>query len=383
MHRPKNTLPLVAHLLIVCVGVLLALGMVSLYSASMTLKGAQLVQQQLLWCGLGLLAAIVCAAMDYRRWRRWAVPLVILAALGLLLVFIPGLGKTIKGARRWIQLGPVNFQPSEFAKLAAIIGLAAYAEFRQRRMSRFKEGLLIPGAFLSVMALLILAGRDYGTTLLFLSVGGIMLLVAGVRWRHVLPIALLVLVGFAAAIWNNDVRRTRVLSFLYPEKYAETIGYQAKQAMLAFGSGGLEGRGLGNGRQKTFVPEVHTDFVLSTVGEELGLLGSLAVVVAFMVLLICGIAIAERAADPFGMYLAFGLTCLIGLQAFVNIAVVTSLLPNKGLPLPFMSYGGSNLLLMMAAVGILLSVARQGVELESVPANPFAGEPAGLEEGHS
>jgi cell division protein FtsW len=219
--------------------------------------------------------------------------------------------------------------------------------------------------------------------LLFLSVGGIMLLVAGVRWRHVLPIALLVLVGFAAAIWNNDVRRTRVLSFLYPEKYAETIGYQAKQAMLAFGSGGLEGRGLGNGRQKTFVPEVHTDFVLSTVGEELGLLGSLAVVVAFMVLLICGIAIAERAADPFGMYLAFGLTCLIGLQAFVNIAVVTSLLPNKGLPLPFMSYGGSNLLLMMAAVGILLSVARQGVELESVPANPFAGEPAGLEEGHS
>ncbi|WCJ58011.1 putative lipid II flippase FtsW [Fontisphaera persica] len=383
MHRPKNTLPLVAHLLIVCVGVLLALGMVSLYSASMTLKGAQLVQQQLLWCGLGLVAAIVCAAMDYRRWRRWAVPLVILAAVALLLVFIPGLGKTIKGARRWIQLGPVNFQPSELAKLAAIIALAAYAEYRQRRMSRFKEGLLIPGAFLGVMALLILAGRDYGTTLLFLSVGGIMLLVAGVRWRHVLPIALLVLAGFAAAIWSNDVRRTRVLSFLYPEKYAETIGYQAKQAMLAFGSGGLEGRGLGNGRQKTFVPEVHTDFVLSTVGEELGLMGSLAVVVAFMVLLICGIAIAERAADPFGMYLAFGITCLIGLQAFVNIAVVTSLLPNKGLPLPFMSYGGSNLLLMMAAVGILLSVARQGIELERVPANPFAGEPAGLEEGHS
>jgi cell division protein FtsW len=381
MHREKNTLPLVAHVMILCVGILLALGMVSLYSASMTLKGAQLVQQQLIWCGLGLAAATVCAALDYRRWRRWAVPLAIVATIGLLLVFVPGLGKTIKGARRWIQLGSVNFQPSELAKLAAIIALAAYAEYRQRRMSRFKEGLLIPGAFLGVMGALILAGRDYGTTLLFLSVGGILLLVAGVRWRHVLPLALVVIAGFAAAIWNNDVRRTRVLSFLYPERYAETTGYQAYQAMLAFGSGGVEGRGLGDGRQKTFVPEVHTDFVLTTVGEELGLMGSLGVVVAFMVLLICGIAIAERAADPFGMYLAFGITAMIGLQAFVNIAVVTSLLPNKGLPLPFMSYGGSNLLMMMAAVGILLSVARQGVELERIPANPFEREAAGMEEG--
>lgn len=383
MHRERNTLPLVAHVLILCVGILLALGMVSLYSASMTLKGAQLVQQQLIWCGLGLVAAAACAAMDYRRWRRWAAVLVIGAAVALLLVFVPGLGKTIKGARRWIQLGPVNFQPSELAKLAAIMALAAYAEFRQRRMARFKEGLLIPGAILGALGAMILAGRDYGTTLLFLSVGGIMLLVAGVRWRFVLPLALLVIAGFAAAIWNNDVRRTRVLSFLYPERYAETTGYQAYQALLAFGSGGVEGRGLGNGRQKTFVPEVHTDFVLTTVGEELGLVGSLAVVVAFMVLLICGIAIAERAADPFGMYLAFGITTMIGLQAFVNIAVVTSLLPNKGLPLPFMSYGGSNLLMMMAAVGLLLSVARQGVELERLPANPFGREAAGMEEGRA
>ncbi|MCX8157422.1 MAG: putative lipid II flippase FtsW [Verrucomicrobiae bacterium] len=380
MRRERNTLPLVAHLLIGCVGVLLALGMVSLYSASMTARGAQLVQQQVMWCALGLMAAAVCAAMDYRRWQRWAVPLAVLASLALLLVFVPGLGKTIKGARRWIQLGPVNFQPSELAKLAAIIALAAYAAHRQRRMSRFKEGLLIPGAFLGAMGALILAGRDYGTTLLFLSVGGLILLVAGVRWRHVLPLALLVIAGFAAAIWNNDVRRTRVLSFLYPEKYAETTGYQAYQAILAFGSGGVDGRGLGDGRQKTFVPEVHTDFVLTTVGEELGLKGSLAVVVAFMVLLICGIAIAERAADSFGMYLAFGITALIGLQAFVNIAVVTSLLPNKGLPLPFMSYGGSNLLMMMAAVGILLSVARRGVELEPAPANPFEGEAPSLRE---
>lgn len=381
MPREQNTLPLVAHVLLVCVGVLLALGMVSLYSASMTARGAQLVQQQLMWCALGLVAATVCAAMDYRHWRRWALPLAVLAVVALLLVFMPGLGKTIKGARRWIQLGPINFQPSELAKLAVIIALAAYAEYHQRRMVRFKEGLLIPGIFLGVMGGLILLGRDYGTTILFLAVGGVMLLVAGVRWRNVLPLAAVVVAVFAVAIWNNEVRRARVLSFWYPEQYAETTGYQSWQAKLAFGSGGLEGRGLGNGRQKTFVPEVHTDFVLATVGEELGVAGSLAVVVAFMVLMICGVAIAERAADPFGMYLAFGITAMVGLQAFVNIAVVTSLLPNKGLPLPFMSYGGSNLLMMMAAVGILLSVARRGVELERESPNPFERESAGVMEG--
>jgi cell division protein FtsW len=362
--------------LMFCVAGLLALGMAALYSASMAKMGSQLVIQQLVWCGLGLAAAAGCAVMDYHRWRQAAWVLVLVAVVGLALVFVPGLGRVINGARRWIHVGPVNIQPSELAKLAGIIALAAYCEYQQRRMGRLKEGLVVPGLCIALVAGLILAGRDYGTTLLFCAVTGLMLVVSGVRWRFLLPVALAGLTIFAVAIWSNPVRQTRVKAWFNPEQYEKGKGYQPHQAKLAFGTGGVEGRGMGNGRQKTFVPEVHTDFILAAIGEELGLVGSLSVVLGFVALVVCGLAIAERARDPFGTYLAFGITMLIGLQAFVNVGVVTSLLPNKGLPLPFISYGGSNLLMLLAAVGILLSVARQGLAPERVPADPFAA--AGL-----
>jgi cell division protein FtsW len=347
--------------------------MVMLYSASMTLKGAHFLTLQLAWCALGLAVCVLLAVTDYRSLRKLALPLLVISAIGLVLVLIPGIGQTINGARRWVRIGPMNFQPSELAKLSAIIALAAYAEFHQRRMGRLKQGILIPGAVLLVLAGLILRGRDYGTTMLFGAVCAMLLLVAGVRWRFILPPLLLAILVLSFAIWQDPVRRARVLAWLHPEEHVEGKGYQAYQAMLALGSGGLEGRGLGNGRQKTFVPEQHTDFILPVIGEELGLPATLAVVAAFIVIIISGMTIAWRARDPFGAYLACGITFLIGLQAFINIGVVTSVLPNKGLPLPFISYGGSNLLVMLAAVGILLSVARQAIEPERAPDDPFGG----------
>lgn len=360
-------------LLMFCVAALLALGMVMLYSASMTLKGAHFLTLQLLWCGLGLAACVLLAATDYRALRKLALPLLVVSALGLVLVLIPGIGQTINGARRWVRIGPMNFQPSELAKLAAIVALAAYAEYHQRQMGRFKHGVLIPGAVLVLFAGLILRGRDYGTTMLFGAVCAMLLLVTGVRWRYILPPLLAAGLLLSVAIWHDPVRRARVLAWLHPEEHVEGKGYQAYQAMLALGSGGLEGRGLGNGRQKTFVPEQHTDFILPVIGEELGLPATLGVVAAFTVIIVCGMTIAWRARDAFGTYLACGITFLIGLQAFINIGVVTSLLPNKGLPLPFISYGGSNLLIMLAAVGILLSIARQAIEPERAPDDPFGG----------
>jgi cell division protein FtsW len=209
---------------------------------------------------------------------------------------------------------------------------------------------------------------DYGTTLLIATVGGITLLVAGANWKYVIPPAVLGLVLFAAAVFNDPVRRQRITAFLNPEQHQDSTNYQTKQARLALGNGGTTGLGLGNGRQKLgFVPEHHTDFIFSIVGEELGVVATLGVVIAFMVLVVCGLYIAWKSGNRFGQLLGVGITFLIGLQAFINIGVVTSALPNKGLPLPFISYGGSSLVFMLIAVGLLLSIANYADEAEPVP----------------
>jgi cell division protein FtsW len=225
------------------------------------------------------------------------------------------------------------------------------------------RGLCLPGILIGLVLGLIFLGKDYGTTILLGMVSGIMLLIAGVRWRFLLPTALVLGAALALAIWTNPVRRERVLAWVHPDEHKSGVGYQADQAMIALGSGGWTGLGLGNGRQKLgFVPEHHTDFILSIIGEELGLAATLSVIAGFVAFIICGVYIARRAPDTFGLLLGAGLTFLIGLQAFINIGVVTSLLPNKGLPLPFISYGGSNLLIMLTSFGLLLSIARQAIE---------------------
>jgi cell division protein FtsW len=346
--------------LVFCVAALLSLGMVMLYSSSMTQVGAHYLIMQLIWCALGMVLCVGAASLDYRLLKKLAWPLLGVSVILLALVLAPHFGRRINGARRWFSLGPANLQPSEMAKLALIIALAWYGEHFQRKMPTFKRGILMPGIFIVPVLGLIFVEPDRGSTILLACVCLGMLLVAGVKIKFILPPVIVAAAGLAWSLWHDPMRRERILAFLHPEKYKNGVGYQSWQAMIALGSGGWTGLGLGNGRQKLgFVPEHHTDFILSIIGEELGLVATLLVVLTFVIFVICGLFIASRARDTFGTLLASGLTLLIGWQAAINIGVVTSALPNKGLPLPFISYGGSNLLAMLACVGLLLSVARK------------------------
>ncbi len=347
-------------ILVFCVAALLALGMVMLYSTGMSQVGARYLLMQLVWCALGLCLAAGATLIDYRHLRRFAWPLFILAILLLGLVLERHIGTRVNGARRWFSFGGVRFQPSELGKLALIVMLAWYGERYQRQMGTWKRGILMPGLLICPMLGLIFIEPDRGTTILMACVSGVMLLVAGVKWISFVPPVLLAVCGLAVSLWHDPMRIKRIFGWLYLEEHKSGVGYQAYQAMLALGAGGWTGLGLGNSRQKLgFVPEHHTDFIFSIIGEELGLIATLLVVVVFLLLIICGLIISINARDVFGLLLGAGITFLIGLQAFINIGVVTSALPNKGLPLPFISYGGSNLLLMLTCVGLLLSIARQ------------------------
>jgi cell division protein FtsW len=328
---------------------------------------------------MGLVVCVAGAAIDYRLLQKLTWVLFGLAVVLLALVFVPHIGIQRNGARRWIGYRNASLlQPSEFAKLALIITLAWYADRFQRQMPTLKRGVVVPAIFIAVILALVFREPDRGTTILLAGVSGAMLLVAGVRWRFIVPPVLAAVAGLAISIWRDPMRSGRVFGWLHLEEHKDGVSYQAYQAMIALGAGGWTGLGLGNGRQKLgFVPEHHTDFILSIIGEELGAIATLSVVLAFVVLTICGLYIAVKAREPFGMLLACGITFLIAMQAFINIGVVTSALPNKGLPLPFISYGGSNLLIMLTSIGILLSVARhgRGEERASAPRHQELNDP--------
>ena len=351
-----------------CVAALLALGLVMLYSSSMAEGGARYTVMQLIWCVLGLAGCIGAALVDYRLLKKIAWPLLGVAVVLLVLVLDKGTGTMVKGARRWFSFGGVRFQPSELSKIALIIALAWDGEHYQRQMGTWKKGILIPGLMIAVVLGLIFVEPDRGTTILLASVSTVMLLIAGVRWRYIVPPVIAAMVALGFSLWHDPMRSRRIFSWLYLEEHKDGVGYQAYQSMLAIGSGGWTGLGLGNGRGKMgFVPEHHTDFIFSMIAEELGLMASLLVIAAFVAIVVCGIKIALNSRDVFGLLLGTGITFLIGLQAFINIGVVTSALPNKGLPLPFISYGGSNLLVMLGSVGVLLSIARRARLPEPMP----------------
>jgi len=354
--------------LIVCVTALLALGMVMLYSSSMADKGGtHLLEMQMVWCCFGLLGCMVATKIDYRKLKPFALPMLALAIVLLALVMVPHLGlgskfQTLKvnGARRWFRICGVQFQPSEFAKLALIFAVAWYGDRYQRFLGEFKRGLIVPAILVGSILGLIFIEPDRGTTILMAAVSAAMLFVAGARWKYIVPPVIVGAAGLAFSLIYDPMRTKRIFAWLHTDEHKNDVGYQAYQAMLALGSGGWTGLGLGNSREKLgFLPEHNTDFIFSIIGEELGLISTLLVVLAFVILVICGMYIASHASDNFGMLLGSGLTFLIGLQAFINIGVVTSALPNKGLPLPFISYGGSNLLMMLTSVGLLLSIARR------------------------
>ncbi|MDR3378050.1 MAG: putative lipid II flippase FtsW [Verrucomicrobiae bacterium] len=383
-----------------CVASLLALGLVMLYSATMTDEvhhqqvGAHYLMMQLVWCGFGFIACVAAVSLNYQWFKRppvvWGMFLLSVLLLALVYPFphLPHLPerwiKLTNGAHRWFILpGGVRLQPSELGKLALILALAWYGDRFQRRMQTFIWGIAVPLVIMAVMLGLIFIEPDRGTTILLAAVSGSILLLAGVQWKFIVPPVLLAIAGLVVSILHDPMRMKRIFSWLDLEQTKEGAGYQAYQAMIALGSGGWTGLGLGNGRQKLgFVPEHHTDFIFSIIGEELGLVATLLVALAFVVIACCGLYIALHARDRFGTLLAGGITLLIALQAAINIGVVTSALPNKGLPLPFISYGGSNLMAMLTAVGILLSVARQAAPLKIAasdivsddPPNPFAAK---------
>jgi cell division protein FtsW len=351
-----------------CIAVLLALGLVMLYSSSMTEVGTHYLMLQLVWCALGLTLCVAATAFDYRLLRKLAWPIFLLSLALLVLVLVPHIGRKINGARRWFDFHGVRFQPSEFAKLALVVLLAWYGHHFQRYMQTWGRGVIVPGMLIALVLGLVFVEPDWGTTILLATVGGALLLLAGVRWKYIVPPVVFGAVVLAISLMCNPLRRKRIFSWWDLEQHKDGVGYQAYQAMIALGSGGWTGLGLGNGRQKLgFVPEDHTDFIFSIIGEELGLIATLFILLAFVTIVICGIYIALHSRDTFGFLLGAGVTLLIGLQAAINIGVVTSALPNKGLPLPFISYGGSNLMAMFTCVGILFSIARYTQSREKMP----------------
>ncbi len=339
-----------------------------LYSSSMVMVdrrthseiGAHMLQMQMAWCVLGAILCFVVAALDYEVLKKFAWSLFFATLFLAGLVFVPHIGINLNGAHRWIGKFGVTCQPSEFVKISLIVLVAWYGDRCQRKMHTFKMGILVPGIIIGGALGLIFIEPDRGTTILMAAVCGTMLMIAGIRWMHVVPPVLLLLAGLAYSLTHDAMRSRRIMAWLHPDAHASGAALQAEQAKIAIGSGGLTGLGLGDGRQKLgFLPEIHSDFIFANIGEELGFIAAILVVLAFFLIAVCGLYIALRSRDQFGCLLAVGVTALISFQSLINIGVVTSLLPNKGIALPFISAGGSSLVAMLTGVGILLSVARQ------------------------
>ncbi len=318
------------------------------------------VMRQLVALMVALLLSFVCTRIDYRWWHTLAIPLCVISAVLLVLALLPGIGVTVKGSSRWIRLGPINFQPSEFAKLAVIVLMAWYMSWQQRYTREFWRGMMIPLALLGLLAGLIFKAPDFGTTALVVVVAMLIMYAGGTRFSYLLVTASLGLAAFTVAIMQSPLRIRRILAFLNKDEYAQDEAFQLLNAIYAFVVGGPWGVGFGESMQKRFyLPESHTDFIFAIVGEELGLVASLGILLCFGILFFAGIRIAWHAPDAFGRLLAFGITCMITIQAGINIAVVTGVLPTKGLPLPFISYGGSSILMTMVMIGILVNIALQ------------------------
>ena len=351
--------------LVVTVLVLLAIGIVMLASTS-AIRAAALfedshhfLKKQIIGIFFALAAGMVLSRLDYHLWQKPAMylPLAVVSLAGLLAVFIPGFGLKVGGSHRWLRLGGFSVQPSELAKFAVVVLLSFWAIQVGRRIKSFKYGILLPFSALGVVLLLLLAEPDYGTTLLVGLVGIMILFRAGARTSYLFAAVVVGSTLFALAVLHDPVRMGRILAFLMPEKYPE-VAYHLNQSKVAFVKGGLFGVGLGNSIQKhLYLPEAHTDFIFAIIGEELGLLATGSILVMFAVILFCGYRISALAPDGFGSLLAFGLTSLLCIQAAINMGVVTGCLPTKGLPLPFISYGGSSVIASVACIGVLLNIA--------------------------
>ena len=350
-----------ASVIVVCVVALVSIGLAVLFSASSPIKGGPYayLYKQFIFLAVAIAAGWVVAIADLEQLRKLAWVVAAVTLIGLVLVLIPGIGIKAGGSRRWLGFGGFALQVSEFAKLALVFSLAHYLAVNQSRLHDLWRGFVIPSAWIGLFALLVLVEPDFGAAMLLGTIGFLLLFLAGARLKFLLPALGAALLGFGLLVLNNPLRLQRVLSFLEPEANRQGTGYQPWQALLAFAAGGVDGVGLGNGRQQNaFLPEAHTDYIFAIMGEEMGLIFTLLTVALFVTIFIAGLMHVRRAPNLFQFLLVTGAVLLITIQAIINLGVVTSLLPSKGMSLPFISAGGSNLLLMGLLVGIIINTAR-------------------------
>lgn len=370
-HNLTPTVPLVPPqvdpVLYALVFSLTGFGLVMVYSASAVYArqhfGSQyyFLNRCALWDVLGLTAMAIGARVDYRLFRRLAYPILILGILLLVGVLIGGV--RINGARRWFRLAGVSFQPAELTKLALVMYLSCSLSKKAEKVRLFAVGFLPHLLVAGVIMLLLLKQPDLGTAVIAGGVTLTLLFIAGAKISYLLMALLAAAPVIYQSIVSTRWRMMRVLAFLDPWQYRSTVGYQVAESLISIGSGGTFGLGLGDGRQKLFfLPEAHTDYIMAIVGEELGFVGICAVVLCFLLIVTRGILVAMRARDTFGTYLAAGITVMLGLQAAINAGVVLGSLPTKGLPMPFVSFGGSSLVVDLFAIGILLNISRAAPE---------------------
>lgn len=356
------------YVLMITVGVLLSIGLVMMYSISPVLSYKLLKSTsrnyffygQIFNMALALLFGIIASKIYYANWREWSVPLLLITVVSLVAVLVPGLSFTKNGATRWIRLGPASFQPAELLKLTAIIYLAAWFEARKQQMTNWRE-VLVPFTMMFAVAsfVIVVLQRDMGTMMVLAAAVLGLYYIAGAPVRQYAA-----LIGGAVglgvvAIAAFPHRLERLMVFLDPAKDPSGAGYHINQALIAIGSGGLLGRGLGHSYQiYGYLPEAANDSIFAVIGEEFGLLGSMVMLVMFCVVMQRGLRIARTAPDTFSRLLALGITLWLGFQALINIAAMLSLVPLTGIPLPFISYGGSSLMLSLIGIGILLNISK-------------------------
>ena len=354
------------YLLLASTIALLVLGTMMVYSASFVVAHNEFnddtyfLVRQLLWIGAGGLGLFVAARIDYRRWRTLSLPIMFVCIGMLVLVLVPGIGTSSYGAVRWIKLGPLQIQPSEIAKLAMTLYLADWLARRGRIVAEFFHGLLPFAIIVAILAALVAVQPDLGTTAIILLTAGCLFFVGGAHLLHIVAVGVAgVAAGAATLAHLSGYQLDRVRAFLDPWSDIQGFGWHTAQGLIALGSGGVFGSGLGNGFQKFYwVPNAHTDAIFAIIGEELGFVGCAGVLGLFAVLAWRGFLIAWRAPDTFARLFATGLTCMLTVQTLVNIAVVTNSLPYTGVTLPLVSFGGSSTVISLIAIGLLLNISR-------------------------
>jgi cell division protein FtsW len=355
--------------IIIPIVLLSAMGMLMVYSTSSVYSlekfgdPSYFLKRHAIYLSVGFISMAILMNIDYRTLRKFVYPVYIAGLIMLGMVLIPGIGKEVSGARRWIDLGPVSFQPSEIAKFFLVLYLAHSLTKKKDKIDTFVVGCISHILIAGVYIILILLEPDFGMALILVMMLLSMLFIGEVKIKYLVGLGLIAAFLLVLAVMEESYRMNRITSFLDPWRDPLGSGYQAIQSFVAFGIGGFMGSGLGESTQKLFfLPQAHTDFIFSIIGEELGFIGVISVIIVFAFLFVRSLRVALRAPDLFGCYLVFGCTILIALQTGINMAVAVGLFPTKGLTLPFISYGGTSLISSLGAVGIILSVSRSDIK---------------------